>query len=153
MELNEIINDSKFNEFLQGKIDDYNERPVLPIGQRYKRTPFDGLKEEGKFSIGSIRAEFTLIENRETSLSRSKRDAITSIVFEAARETIKFRADEEKEVREASEASKEETTRALRAGLIEDIDHETLRENAERGAANVKTKRNGSKKEPDHERE
>jgi hypothetical protein len=104
MELDEIINDSKFNEFLQGKIDDYNKRPVLPIGQRYKRTPFDGLKEDGKFNVESIRAGFARITNRETSLSRSKRDAITSIMFEAARRTLKFRAEEEKKVKENREA-------------------------------------------------
>jgi hypothetical protein len=131
MELNDIINDSKFNDFLQERIDAYNKRPVLPIGQRYKRTPFDGLKEEGKFSIGSIRAEFTLIENRETNLSRSKRDAITSMVFEAARRTIKFRADEEKKAKEDREAKEASEAPGEREGAdvlaenrhIENINH------------------------------
>jgi hypothetical protein len=114
--VNDIIKDSKFNDFLQEQIDAYNKRPVLPIGQRYKRTPFDGLKDEGKFNVENISAEFVKIANRETNLSRAKRDAITSMVFEAARKTVNFREEEAKTV--SAKKQKSTKRKAKPASLI-----------------------------------
>jgi hypothetical protein len=65
---------------------------------RYRRTPFDELKGEGKFNIESIRDEFVKITNNESKLSRSLRNAITSIIFDAARQTVKFRENEAKAI-------------------------------------------------------
>jgi hypothetical protein len=90
----EALKDGKFNDFLQGQIDTYNYRPIPEKGRRYKRTPLDGLKDEGKLNAESIRAEFVKIANKETNLSRAKRDAIISIIFETARQTIQFRKKE-----------------------------------------------------------
>jgi hypothetical protein len=86
-QVKDIITDSKFNDFLQGQINAYNNRPLPGEGLSYRRTPFDGLKDKGKFNVESTRAEFT---NRESNLSRAKRDVITQIVFEAARQNGKF---------------------------------------------------------------
>jgi hypothetical protein len=97
----DIINDSKFNDFLQGQINAYNNRPLPGEGLRYRRTSFDGLKDEGKFNVISIRAEFVRIANRETNLSVAKRDAIISMVLEAARQTVNFREKEAMQLQKA----------------------------------------------------
>lgn len=95
-QINEIIEDSKFNDFLSVEITAYNLRPAPGKGFRYKRTSFDILKDEGKFNVDSIRSEFVKIENRESRLSSAIRDAITVIVFKAASKTVNFREKEAK---------------------------------------------------------
>jgi len=52
--------------------------------------------------VESIRAEFVKIANRETKLSRAQRDAVSAIVFEAARKTVIFRDKEAKAVERAT---------------------------------------------------
>jgi hypothetical protein len=113
--INEVIEDSKFNDFLNRTINAYSNRPSPGKGLRYKRTPFDGLKDEGKFNAENIRAEFVKIANRETSLSRSMREAITSIVFEAARQTVQFREQKAKEAEKAKAVISEVKKRTERA--------------------------------------
>jgi hypothetical protein len=103
VQVKDIIEDSKFNDFLQGQINAYNYRPSLGEGLRYRRTPFDRLKDEGKFNVEGIRTEFIKIVNRESRLSHAQRQAITQIVFEAARQTVAFREKEAKEIEKAKD--------------------------------------------------
>ena len=54
MKVKDIIKEDKFNEFLSYELEAYNKRPQPEEGRRYRRTPFDSLKDEGKFNIQSI---------------------------------------------------------------------------------------------------
>jgi transposase-like protein len=109
--MKDIIEDSRFNDFLQEQINAYNNRPSPGKGLRYKRTPFDALKDEGKFNAESIRTEFVRIANRESRLSRAGREAITGIVFEAARQTVNFRAKEAESAEKVKQTITELKTR------------------------------------------
>jgi hypothetical protein len=103
MELIEIIKDSKFNEFLYGEIHAYNGGHYRPEPD-YKRPPLDRSKYNGKSGVECTLAEFDRIVMRESRLSSGTRSAITLMVLRAARQTLKFRADEEKKAREEREA-------------------------------------------------
>jgi hypothetical protein len=95
-QLNEVIKDTKFNDFLQGQIDVYNMRPIAGKGLCYKRTPFDRLKDNGLFNVESIRAEFVKIANGESRLSSAERSAITAMAHKTYCQTIDFRVKEAK---------------------------------------------------------
>lgn len=48
MKVKDIIKDDKFNEFLGYEIEAYNNRPAPQEGCRYRRTPYDALKDAKK---------------------------------------------------------------------------------------------------------
>lgn len=54
MKVKDIIKDDKFNEFLGYEIEAYNNRPAPQEGCRYRRTPYDALKDAGIFTVVSI---------------------------------------------------------------------------------------------------
>ena len=66
----------KFNALLEEEIESYYNRPSPPIGQKYKRTPFDALIEAGKFTVPQLQNEFLKIINNKSTLPRSQRSAI-----------------------------------------------------------------------------
>jgi hypothetical protein len=90
----EVIKDRKFDDFLQVQIDAYNHRPLPRDGLRYKRTPFDGLNDAGKFNVESIRDEFIKMSEYRSQLPRSQRDAIHTMALSAIRQMIEFRKEE-----------------------------------------------------------
>lgn len=97
MKVKDIIKDEKFNEFLGYEIEAYNRRPLPKEGFKYRRTPFDTLKDGGNFTVEYIREEFVRIANLESTLSAALREAITSLVFKVAQTVVNYRARKEKE--------------------------------------------------------
>ncbi|KAA6303156.1 MAG: hypothetical protein EZS26_000759 [Candidatus Ordinivivax streblomastigis] len=95
-QVKDIIEDNKFNEFLQKEIDVYNKRPAPGKGLRYKRTPYDGMKDNGIFNVEGIRAEFVKLANKESRLPRAQKDAISGLVFRVAQQVVTFREKEAK---------------------------------------------------------
>lgn len=55
MKVKDIIKDDKFNEFLGYEIEAYNNRPAPQEGYRYRRTPYDAMKDAGIFTVEGIR--------------------------------------------------------------------------------------------------
>ena len=86
MKVKDIIKDDKFNEFLGYEIEAYNNRPAPQEGCRYRRTPYDALKDAGIFTV-------------ESGLPKSQRDAITGLVFRVAQTVVNYRAKQEVEAK------------------------------------------------------
>lgn len=68
MKVKDIIKDDKFNEFLGYEIEAYNNRPAPQEGCRYRRTPYDALKDAGIFTVEGIRETFIKVANLESGL-------------------------------------------------------------------------------------
>ena len=106
MKVKDIIKDDKFNEFLGYEIEAYNNRPAPQEGCRYRRTPYDALKDAGIFTvegiirrIEGIRETFIKVANLESGLPKSQRDAITGLVFRVAQTVVNYRAKQEVEAK------------------------------------------------------
>ncbi len=95
----DIIEDVKFNEFLGYEIEAYNRRPQPKEGYKYRRTPFDSLKDAGKFTVEGIREEFIKVANLESNLSSVQREAITGLVFKVAQTVVNYRTRQEEEAK------------------------------------------------------
>jgi hypothetical protein len=91
----DVLEDVKFNEFLGYEIEAYNNRPAPGEGLKYKRTPFDNIKEAGLFNVEGIRAKFIEMAEGKGNLPRSQRDAITGLVFKVCQLVVNFREKEE----------------------------------------------------------
>jgi hypothetical protein len=114
-QVKDIIEDKKFNEFLQKEIDIYNNRPAPGKGLRYKRTPYDGMKDNGIFNVEGIRDEFTKLCNKESRLPRAQKDAITSLVISVAQKVVNFRGEEKEEAEKVEKPIKETKKRTKKA--------------------------------------
>ena len=84
MKVKDIIKDDKFNEFLGYEIEAYNNRPAPQEGCRYRRTPYDALKDAGIFTVEGIRETFIKVANLESGLPKSQRDAITRACIQSS---------------------------------------------------------------------
>lgn len=102
MKVKDIIKDDKFNEFLGYEIEAYNNRPAPQEGCRYRRTPYDALKDAGIFTVEGIRETFIKVANLESDLSKSQRDAITGLVFRVAQTVVNYRAKQEVEAKKVT---------------------------------------------------
>ena len=99
MKVKDIIKDDKFNEVLGYEIEAYNNRPAPQEGYRYRRTPYDALKDAGIFTVEGIRETFIKVANLESGLPKSQRDAITGLVFRVAQTVVNYRAKQEVETK------------------------------------------------------
>ncbi len=98
MKVKDIIKDDKFNEFLGYEIEAYNKRPA-PQGYKYRRTPYDALKDAGIFTVEGVRETFIQVANLESKLPKAQRDAITGLVFRVAQTVVNYRAKQEVEAK------------------------------------------------------
>ena len=99
MKVKDIIKDDKFNEFLGYEREAYNNRPAPQEGYRYRRTPYDALKDAGIFTVEGIKKTFIKVANLESGLPKSQRDAITGLVFRVAQTVVNYRAKQEVEAK------------------------------------------------------
>lgn len=102
MKVKDIIKDDKFNEFLGYEIEAYNKRPAPEEGRRYRRTPYDSLKDSGKFNVIGIREEFVRVANLESKLPTTQRNAVTALVFRVAQTVVTYRAKQVEPTKEES---------------------------------------------------
>lgn len=97
----EEIGDSPlFAKNLQALIDEYEKGRLINPGEgrRFKRTPYDSLKDKGLFTPEGLSAEFRKIANRESKLSHAEREAVAAAVLTAADRTgAQIKAKREKE--------------------------------------------------------
>lgn len=107
----DVLEDVKFNEFLGYEIEAYNNRPLPGEGLRYKRTPYDNMKEAGIFNVEGIRTKFIEMANGKGNLPRSQRDAITGLVFNVCQSVVNFRE------KEAEEATKKKQVKKVKKGV------------------------------------
>lgn len=88
----EIAKDPKFDEQLQGVIDEQQElhrKAAETYGAgNLKKTPLTNLMEQGKLTVAFLKAEFPKITNKESQLPASQREIISQIVFNAAQRTV-----------------------------------------------------------------
>jgi hypothetical protein len=109
-QVKEVIEDVKFNEFLGYEIEAYNKRPLPGEGLRYRRTPYDGMKDAGFFNIEGIRSEFEKLADGVSRLPRAQKDAVVSLVFKVAQDVVNFR-DKEAKDSEKKQQSKKRTNK------------------------------------------
>ena len=82
--LERLFENKEFICLLENIMDSYRDRSGLGPEQKFKRNPYDNLIESGMFTIEGIKSECFTIIGSHSNLSRSKRDAILSIVGKAA---------------------------------------------------------------------
>ncbi|MCI2145816.1 MAG: hypothetical protein LKK08_06170 [Bacteroidales bacterium] len=70
--------DKRLEEWIKDKI---ICTPSAPKGMRYKRTPYDSLRENGNLNVPFIKSEFDKIGKHESKLPRNQRDAIVLLVL------------------------------------------------------------------------
>lgn len=82
----EIGKSPELHKYLRQFVDRYNkQREIEPgDGKRYKRTPYDSLKERGLFDSKSLALEFNKILDGKSDLSRSQREAVVAAVLDSA---------------------------------------------------------------------
>jgi len=83
MTTNEILHHKKYLDYVQYEIDEYNNRPPLEPGRRWKRTPVDSLKEKGIFTPVGLTAAFCDIAKHESDLTSAQRKAVTAYCLQA----------------------------------------------------------------------
>lgn len=90
MTVKEVISSPEFKDVLGGYISNYEksrDKSNLKPGERFRRTPIDGIKDLGLFSVEKLKEEFFRIDQGQSSLSCSKRRLVAKLVIEAAKET------------------------------------------------------------------
>lgn len=80
MTLKEVIESNEFKGELGAYVRKYNRR-----GEGFKRSPFDGLKDKGLFSVKALSDEFFRIDCGISDLSSSSRRAVYDLVVVTAR--------------------------------------------------------------------
>ena len=89
--INEIINNDYFKKSLESEIFQYNNRPTPKQGYKYKRTPYDNLKDKGLFNVFDLTRLFVhIVNNDKVDNSKSERDAIVSLCLKCAGYTYKY---------------------------------------------------------------
>lgn len=122
MKLKEVMADPKFNEFLQYRIDFRESRPErIEEATRWKREPYDKLREAGKFTVPGILEEFAKIDAGTSDLSYTTREAITVLIIQTAKEVTEAREIEAQ--RKEARKLKNRVKRALQTikGWLQDI--------------------------------
>lgn len=82
-----ILRHPKFNTFLELEIK--NCTPVAKEG-RFKRTPFNVLRENGQLTVDKVLAEFYRICEKTSQLPSSQRAAIDNLIINAAQHVLKY---------------------------------------------------------------
>lgn len=82
--MQDIFQDSKFDKIIWDILNsNYNFRPALKEGLRYKRNGFDALHDLGIFDPEHIKGEFQKILNHSSRLSSRERQTVSWIVNKA----------------------------------------------------------------------
>lgn len=76
----ELLKSDEFRKQLEGNIATYENRPAPPKGQKYRRTPYDELKEKGLLTFNELRKKYVRILAKDSTLSSACRKAVTDIV-------------------------------------------------------------------------
>lgn len=105
----EIGKSPELHKYLREFVDRYNKQRLVSPGkdQRFKRTPYDRLKERGLFDSKSLALEFNKILDGKSDLSRSEREAVVAAVLDSAEKAGRdINIQREKEEAEKATAEK-----------------------------------------------
>ena len=105
----EIGKSPELHKYLREFVDRYNKQRLVSPGkdQRYKRTPYDRLKERGLFDSKSLALEFNKILDGKSDLSRAEREAVVAAVLDSAEKAGRdINIQREKEEAEKATAEK-----------------------------------------------
>lgn len=82
----EIGQSQELHKYLRQFVDRYNTQLLVePVkDRRYKRTPYDRLKERGLFNSKFLAFEFNKILDGKSELSRAEREAVVAAVLDSA---------------------------------------------------------------------
>lgn len=80
MTLKEVIESAEFKKELGEYVHRYNNRDI-----NLKRTPFDGLKDKGLFTVEALSDEFFRVDCGISDLNSSARRAVSELVIVTAR--------------------------------------------------------------------
>ncbi len=105
----EIGKSPELHKYLREFVDRYNKQRLVSPGkdQRFKRTPYDRLKERGLFDSKSLALEFNKILDGKSELSRAEREAVVAAVLDSAEKAGRdINIQREKEEAEKATAEK-----------------------------------------------
>ena len=105
----EIGKSPELHKYLRQFVDRYNKQRLVSPGkdQRFKRTPYDRLKERGLFDSKSLALEFNKILDGKSELSRAEREAVVAAVLDSAEKAGRdINIQREKEEAEKATAEK-----------------------------------------------
>lgn len=105
----EIAKDPKFDEQLQGVINEQKEAHDKLANEHgaknLKATPLTNLMKQGKLTVEFLKAEFPKIANKQSDLPSSQRQIVSQIVFNAAQRTVLLkRAERARKIEEKANA-------------------------------------------------
>lgn len=113
----ELLKSDEFRKQLEINIAQFEDRPAPPAGQKYKRTPYDELKDKGLLTFSELRKEYVRIMAKDSTLSSSQRKAIKDIVngalFAAYSEIVK----RERQTEAQKQAEQKHDAQQLAAGI------------------------------------
>ena len=113
----ELLKSDEFRKQLESNIAQFENRPALPAGQKYKRTPYDELKDKGLLTFRELRKEYVRIMAKDSTLSSSQRKAVKDIVngalFAAYSEIVK----RERQTEAQKQAEQKHDAQQLAAGI------------------------------------
>lgn len=93
MTVREAIEDVKFPELLNARIQRYKNRPLSPSGMKYKRTPADTLNEAGLLTPETVLKEYISVREKKSRLPHSQRQVIVMLVQLAMADVMTFRKE------------------------------------------------------------
>lgn len=105
----EIGKSPELHKYLRQFVDRDNTQRLVSPGkdQRFKRTPYDRLKERGLFDSKSLALEFNKILDGKSDLSRAEREAVVAAVLDSAEKAGRdINIQREKEEAEKATAEK-----------------------------------------------
>lgn len=101
MTVKEVLERQECKEILGQMIESYNHRPAPEKGRRWRRTPYDNLKDKGLFTSEALTEEFFRVDTGVSDLPKSERTAVGEIVIEAARKAYEKIESANKKTEEA----------------------------------------------------
>lgn len=113
----ELLKSDEFRKQLEGNIAQFENRPAPPAGQKYKRTPYDELKDKGLLTFRELRKEYVRILAKDSTLSSSQRKAVTDIVNGALFAAYSEMQKREKQTEAQKQAEQKRDAQQLTAGI------------------------------------
>ena len=108
-----ILGHPDFVKYVDHEVQRYlGPKPMAPAGQKWKRTPYDALKEAGMLTPLSVIAEFDKICLKTSTLTSLQRSAIDALILNASASLL---TDIKKAAREAEIKKHEELQRKAKA--------------------------------------
>ena len=117
----ELLKSDEFRKQLEVNIAQFKNRPAPPAGQKYRRTPYDELKERGLFTPVQLRNEYVRILAKDSKLSSSLRKAVYDIVNGALFAAYSKIQQQEKQTEQQKELQQKHEAQQLAAQIAPNV--------------------------------